>query len=548
MDKFLKIQNFNLCKDAFSQWMKDKYNFSIPDDQEFKEQMFSVMKNVKDEYLHNTDMTIKELNDVSLNTLQERIVEKYNLNTDDGNVFGRETSTFGNRPMGAISVHSFLQSQSTNDINQDINQQFDLLVQNRFDPSQEERNKQNKNQIEPIIEKAIPQDEFQKLLENSSKMFLEENIALQKPIIPENPKSFFEAKLDDSVCNGQVYSCDSYQELPNTQKNQATLQQDLMLPIPNRDKGTQEYRTKYITINGFDRDYSVYPTRYAYSIDCSHLFKTYKDIAEIQFNRLIIPNEIIEQRTIVNAPKFVYHHEHKLAYPYLLLRVDELTDVCDGLNQQTQQSFATFIYEDSYKCPNGRGYVIMKPSQHEKKIYSQPLSTLKKLSFSILKPSGALFNTNIDNYNIYQIQYEQYNSLYIKVILDKYFDKNEFYVGDNIIMSNYSIYKPNPLLNDLCTTGNDYSSIMAFVNRPEGHEIIQLGDTNDNGFFRSFYILAPGQMDKVIGKIVVQLSQANALREFSQIVPSLTNGQIINISLQNVISMTIGQNQIQNTF
>ena len=40
-----------------------------------------------------------------------------------------------------------------------------------------------------------------------------------------------------------------------------------------------------------------------------------------------------------------------------------------------------------------------------------------------------------------------------------------------------------------------------FFNRPEGHEIVEIGRANVQGFHNNFYILAPGVLDQLHGKV-----------------------------------------------
>jgi hypothetical protein len=305
---------------------------------------------------------------------------------------------------------------------------------------------------------------------------------------------------------------------------------------------------KYLTINGFDRDWTnaMQKKRFSYSIDFSQLNNNYRNITSIKFSKLIIPNEIIEFKSVMNMPKFVHHHDHKLAYPYLLFQVNEIGDMCDGFSQQVQKSFAQFVYDKSYKCPNGRGYIILVPAQDETKVfYPQSLSSIQRLTFSILKPNGTLFNNNKDDYNVFKVEYEHYNTLYIKIVTDKYFDKNEFFIGDSILVTDYIMYPPlapAPSHPSHCgsVSAADYSIMAEFVNRPEGHEIVQLGEANDNGFYRSFYVLAPCELDQSIGKLVVKKELVEALKEYNKLSMPRVQGAIINTSLQSVISMTVG--------
>jgi hypothetical protein len=55
------------------------------------------------------------------------------------------------------------------------------------------------------------------------------------------------------------------------------------------------------------------------------------------------------------------------------------------------------------------------------------------MTISIRKPSGALISNITDTYNIVKIEYRYYNQQYIKVVLDKYFDKSEYNTGDTVL-------------------------------------------------------------------------------------------------------------------
>jgi hypothetical protein len=84
----------------------------------------------------------------------------------------------------------------------------------------------------------------------------------------------------------------------------------------------------------------------------------------------------------------------------------------------------------------------------------------------------------------------------------------------------------------------------AFINRPQGHEIKQIGGTNDDGYFRSFYIQAPGNFNRMIGKFVLDTDMISVLNEYNSqinfcdpLTPS--NGFILNNSLQNTISLKV---------
>jgi len=79
-----------------------------------------------------------------------------------------------------------------------------------------------------------------------------------------------------------------------------------------------------------------------------------------------------------------------------------------------------------------------------------------------------------------------------------------------------------------------------YINNPNGFEIKSLGTPNSNGYFNVFYIYAPGQFNKLIGQYQVTMNLINCLNNYdSQISIPTNNGNIMNSSLQNSISMKI---------
>ena len=536
MDKFLKIPNFKTCKDAFAKWMQKQYAFNVDSNPKIDEMLFQTMRNVRAEHL-NSDMSVKELNDISLLKLQDVIVEMHNLQSPPQNL-ARDASAFGNRPTGSALVLKPPEATINRDFG-NVNQAFDIELLNRKEIDSGPRLEGAPTPYEP--EKPIEPQDFEKMLD-LHKRSLETDIDLRSvmPQILDDPKAFYTLKTDIHQAKQNNVQSHSMQSAQQSFEHQTMLNSNmavLQAPVARR------FANKYLTFNGFDRDWVHQKLRCQFSIDMNSLSTKYRNIASISFKRLIVPNEIIEQRSLLNMPKFVHHHDQKLAYPYISLQVDEISDVCDGINQTMQKSFAQFVFESSYKCPNGRGYVILSPAQDEtKEFYPQPLSALQRLSFSILKPNGTLFNNNKDDYNIFKIEYESYNTLYIKIITDKFFDKNEFYIGDSIQLSNYTMYQPASATPYHSCTQQDYASMSEFVNRPEGHEIVQLGDANENGFYRSFYVLGPCKFDQTIGKLVIHKGLVDALRHYNTagVGNNMSNaGSILNVSLQIVVSMTM---------
>ena len=154
------------------------------------------------------------------------------------------------------------------------------------------------------------------------------------------------------------------------------------------------------------------------------------------------------------------------------------------------------------------------------------------MTFSIVKPNGALFNTGEDDINIIKFEYEVYNSLLIKIVTDKFFDKNDFCIGDTVMLNTLTPFNFDSM---------DSNELMQFINRSEGHDVIQMGEANENGFYRSFYINALQKLDTCVGKMVVNKPSVDIIRAYNtnntiNLCAPVAIGSIINISLQVTLS------------
>jgi hypothetical protein len=114
----------------------------------------------------------------------------------------------------------------------------------------------------------------------------------------------------------------------------------------------------------------------------------------------------------------------------------------------------------------------------------------------------------------------------IKIETTTYFSNRLFRVGDRILVKNFTMN----------TIGTDNSRFQTFINREEGHTIINLdletnglADTNNRGFIKNLYISPPGTLD-ALNKTVDSSTYYDATHlNFA----SATYGTLINIDLQS---------------
>lgn len=277
----------------------------------------------------------------------------------------------------------------------------------------------------------------------------------------------------------------------------------------------------------------------------ANLVSTFKDIHSITVTNVTIPTEVNNQ--YVNSVNLnnTFDYTFNFNFPYVLLNIDEFTNVYDGTDDTIRKAFCQLQYDCFFRTPNGRGYIILKPVQQEKKIFfPTPLTNLTTMNISMTKPNGELLNPTEDGLEIFNIAL--YQTYYLKITTKEYFEKDAFFKGDFVRIRNFALYKIVSSQNT-----SDIDSFNTFINREAGHQIYEIGEPNDDGYYNCFHIYAPGAFNKTLGKFDVYTGQTDALGEFNTFLSdqdfystyssTYTNGVVLNMSLQNSISMKIEQ-------
>lgn len=533
MEQFLKIPNFQKSHSAFKEWMKSKYNTDVETlkDTDLKKTLFAMMKEVKNDVRDKkiSYTSVDDLNNMALNKLQDFYVAKYNFVSQNQKLnvesLNREAAVYGNREMISNPFHPESSGvRSDDDISKSLNR---ILAERNLSDA----NTPHMNFPEPKKEVAIPISELESMMKSyQNNSFLEDNISLQKPLVPDNPKQFFEVSSTIQEQNDNTVSYDISQPHPVQFEEDEYEKPVDMIP---RLKDTQTVR-RYVIINGFDRDWIEQPLRYKWRMNFNDLQYTYKNIRKIKCSKLILP---MENNDTKNKAFISHNRDYKLSYQYVALHVDEFTDLYDGFNDTVKNTFTCFVYDSYYVSPNGRGFIIMKPVQNEKKEYYQHLNSITSFSASFCKPSGSLISDIKDNYEIKKVEFEYYNQMYLKIVLNKYFDKSEYNIGDSVKIKNYIIYKTN--CSSTNVTESYFVKVNEFINRSIGHEIVEMGQANEQGFFNTFYIPGPTLFNESTGVLSLDNPMIEAIREFN-ISGNICGGNIINVSLQPVLYIQLG--------
>lgn len=551
--EFYSKENMKLIIDICHDYLQEKHNIDINSITDAKSHKRLVYDTMNEMYDKNPTKPHKDLNVIVLTFLKEYYIRKTTeqrktANTSSQSILVRDTELYGQRQ---VNINNQL-PQNSKKLLEPVDQPYERLIQ--------EREREHVVDVKPDISKLGRQI---KELPEETGSFLKklEQLNTERELIfndTEMVSSLTTTRINDdanTLANNSLITQD-----PKQIYNQAITvdEPSSVLSIDNQDKTVLSYNSflnprplqtkhinRYLSVNSFDRDWNLEPLRFRYSINSlgsSNDFQSrYRNIAEMSVGRVVIPEEIIEKTSITNQTlKPFFNHDFNFAYPYLILHIDEFRDVYDGTNDAVRNGFSKLIYEQSYKAPNGRGYIILKPMQKEKKVfYPAPLSSFSRLSMSILRPNGSLLNQSSDSYKILKVEYEQFNIHYLKIVSNIYFDKNEFFAGDEIIMRGHTMTALTEDMNDIIIR-----RFNNFINRIEGHEIKQIGSANDNGYFRSFYIQAPGEFNKNEGRFELDNDVISTLNTYNGQInfcdPSIsTNGSILNLSLQNTIALKL---------
>lgn len=555
--EFYSKDNMKLLMDICQGYLQEKHNIDINSITDAKSHKRLVYDTMNDIYDNNKNKPHKELNVIVLTILKEHYIKKVEEYRKTmlvtSNALSRDSDLYGKRQ---VNIHNQL-PQNSKKMLEPIDIPYERLIAERGQDAPEVRPDISKlgRQIKELPEET---ESFLKKLNqlnaerdmlfdsNDNKQDLLTNrinddasVHAKNNLMTQDPKSLFNqsfivdepSSLQTDVRSTPVENKDK----PHTMFN------DFLNPRPQLTKRIY----KFLSLNSFDRDWSLEPLRFRYSINSlgnsNDLQNRYRNISELSVGRVVIPEEIIEKTSITNQSlKPFFNYDFNFAYPYLILQIDEFSDVYDGTNDAVRKGFAKLIYEQSYKAPNGRGYIILKPMQKEKKVfYPAPLSSFSRLSLSLLRPNGSLVNMSSDNYKILKVEYEQFNVHYLKIVTNIYFDKNEFFVGDEVIIRDHKMTVLTEGMDDILVRRfND------FINRNEGHEIKQIGNANDNGFFRSFYIQAPGVFNKQEGRFDIDNNVIDTLNTYNNQIdfcaPNIqSNGSMLNLSLQNTVALKI---------
>ena len=343
------------------------------------------------------------------------------------------------------------------------------------------------------------------------------------------------------------------------------------LPSPEFQKMLQHQRNSqpefvdrvhYVNINSVDRRWTNdVESRYNFlvhfnpdaTLSGAGVNRIYRNVVSIELLGAILPLDShpipFDQRLYVNI----------LSYPYLCLHIKEIDGVFEGTNSNIDKAFAYLVFDkdqtsdlvtsyqsdtlhatDANKQRFGfqykRGFIRFCPLYFEKKeFYNNPLASLGRMTIQLRTPDGQYINDEKDHLDISSIAYATLadkeldqtpgfpgvtGKKVIEITTTNYFSNRLFRVGDKIKISDYTI----------SSSGTNHVNLKNFINRSQGHHIINLDVENmtagqNQGYINKMYISPPGTIDATDGELDTSTNY--------EVTPTVTDyGNLINDSLQ----------------
>jgi hypothetical protein len=169
--------------------------------------------------------------------------------------------------------------------------------------------------------------------------------------------------------NSQDYDRNNFQNVFTTNSN---------IPFSIQQEPDIEYekKTHYIFVTSKNRNQTLFPNISRYTIEFPQEFKNIHSIELIQG---IIPN-------VNNVTQ----------EPYLLLKLEEIRDVMVSNDPDISEAFAFLTMASP--CTSDGSFIALDKKIHENtpKIYDTPKASLQKLTISITKHDGTLFDFGSD--------------------------------------------------------------------------------------------------------------------------------------------------------
>lgn len=270
----------------------------------------------------------------------------------------------------------------------------------------------------------------------------------------------------------------------------------------------------HVSVDGFDRDVDLYPGRFRFQYMCGDV----RNVTKLKATYLNIPVDAGDVGMAVGVP-------------YVLVTFDEFSSSFnDGSGNAVKRSFGKFVLHKINGFPGARSFARLLPQGGGERVFTPPIANMNRLTVSFSLPDGGLLSRAEDTHRIVNV-----------------FLNNDAMA--NWILRTAEVWRTDFQPGDLVRIkGADSASskVNEFLNRPEGHTIIAVGELVDViGQFSSIVIARPYKQDPVTKRMVFDEDTQAAVRDlnppganpYDDVIADSMNAKVLNVSLQPSLSL-----------
>lgn len=341
----------------------------------------------------------------------------------------------------------------------------------------------------------------------------------------------------------------------------------------------------YVKINSIDRDWyntSTTQTRYDFRVKFragpneqgAHINELFRNVLRIELVQAILPQDN------VLLPFDTRPYLDVLHFPHLTMQVegDGISEVIQGTNTEYDRAFSILVFDKKHdasilssdfisgssdsivnSAPKNqtnkqyhKGWYKYIPAYFEKKVFhNQPLAKLGWLQCRVLTDKGQTINALQDVLQIEDIaftgaisslteanfEYDLTHSYpndasatsrkYVRIQTTSCFSNKQFRLGDNIRIQGY----------DLLTASANNASFVSFINREEGHYILNMDVSNlavgeNQGYVCNLYIAPPGELNATLSGLDTSTYQDGTDIDTSNYSDNSNIARLINANMQ----------------
>ncbi len=320
--------------------------------------------------------------------------------------------------------------------------------------------------------------------------------------------------------------------------------------------------TKYIIINSLDRNWTdlnnsetPYSFKIFFGLNASNNTNTFK-----------IPYNLKNIVGLTVAKLFIHNKQRNIGYqstvksfinnnPYLIVDLDGFNDINDGTNKHLNSgsSIMSSLTPMPSSLANFKSLEFKNINLSKKDFSLNPLSTLSYLKINIKNQLGSTPTQNIQD--VLEIDGIVKNgagtSEYLYIQTKTYFS-DEYQTSDIIKIKNYR--KIDKDSGNIADTSSEAQQFNAFINREEGHQIIEITNTDGTPIHSNLIkILKPHTISLNDGTLTDETYFTNLTTiktldtgDTSVQEEPVNNGVLINVNLQTHLFLNIVEMKKEN--